>query len=279
MSEIKLYANNTCSYQIRKIKIPIKDLKRYEGFLSRQIIQEPTDELLAIYEKRVLHEMSGLRAEKFDSPEHKEELKKIQQELDDQNKIPRNIQNPNYDKLMNHYKLIVSSSSLTGTIDHIQDLIGFLNQFEFWLGGSRFDYQPGILSRFLDCRCFQEEPEMYFHYLLTKMKHIFQKKEYKKFKELINNQFDDESIEESIHYLKGARDNKDDYIDLVYQILEALPQKYLKSMIVKKNQNSESKSNKETTIEYEIPLENVKMELDKTENLKQFFDYLFYSDT
>lgn len=285
-----LYANNGSSFEIRLIKIKTKDLKKYEDFLSNQIIPDPPEELLIVYEKRVLHEMSYLRAEKYDSPEHQEELRAIQAEMSgsDKSKVPRNIQNPNYNKLLKFYDAIVGSSTLSEAIENIGQLISFLQGFDFWLkkwGGSNgFDYTPGILSKFLDPRCFQKDPEMYFHYLLTKVKHRLQEAEINKFKELVKNKFDDESTEESIFYLKEVRDDKKDYIDLVYQILEALPEKFLEVFVnqyqIEKIKNIDKNDEEiDVDIEYVIASKDIQSNLDNVTNLKQFFDYLYHADT
>jgi len=257
------HVNKTINKQvsIRTIKISLNDRKNYEDFLSKQIIPDPPEELLTVYEKRVLNELSYLRAEKYDSPEHKEELKKIQDESKDSKKVPRNIQNPNYDILMKFYYDIVNSKTLSYAISYIVEMKDFLDSFGLI---KSFTYQPSLLSYILDPRCFQNDLEMFLHYLLTKVKHKLTAKECEQFKKLTENKFDEESSEESIYYLKKARNSKDDYENLVDQIYEALGID---------DYTYEISDKVGFTIDAKIDVDSEKS------TLQDFFNYLYFSDT
>src|SRR5579871_1755271 len=66
-------------------------------------IPDPNDNLIEIYEIDTIKDALMLRAEKWESPEHK---------LLDQNqtKVPLNVQNPNYTQLLEHIKNLQKAS-------------------------------------------------------------------------------------------------------------------------------------------------------------------------
>lgn len=210
--------------------IPILDLNErlneFQDYLKRQIIPDPPAELLTIYEKRILHDHSYLRAEKYDSPEHQEELKKIQAKSDNPNKVPRNIQNPNYDKLMNFHERIVTALTIPEAHKIIIELHEFMNSFDLI---RKFQFQPVFLEvdLILDPRFFEQEPDLplYLNYLLTKVRNRIAIDEFKALNHLTHQKFDDESIIGALHVLRDAREKPNDYIALSNQILEAIGEK------------------------------------------------------
>ena len=158
--------------EISTVSLLTEKQDEYQAFLKKQVIQEPSDELLEIYERRVLTDFSYLRAEKFDSPEHQSELKMIQ-ETTNSNKIPRNIQNSNFDRLMQLYDQIVEAVDLTTA----QQLLIQLRDFLTGLGViPAFEYQAQLYQPIFDVRCSEDLP-MYFNYLLTKVANRLANKE------------------------------------------------------------------------------------------------------
>lgn len=211
-----------------KDQIKVLDLKdrldKFKKYLEAQVIPDPPDDLLTVYEMRVLHEHSFLRAEKYDSPEHQQELKEIQKENGDFRKIPRNIQNPNYDRLMDFYDQIIKSKSIPECIDLINQLHQFMDSFGLI---KKFNWTPSFLESDLpqlDPRLFEQEPDLplYLSYLLTKVRNRLIHEEFTMFLILTQNYFDDQSSYEALDTLRASRNSSKDYIDIVTQILEAL---------------------------------------------------------
>lgn len=210
-----------------------KELERYKEYINKQVIVIPTDKLLEIYEKRILHELSYLRAEKYDSPEHKEELKKVM-EKNGNDKIPRNIQNPNYDKLMSYYQRLQPPDkkdkkqkdkldiSITEAIIILKELYDFMMSFSF---APRFEFLIAYLDRDLDPRCFETNPQLYLCYLLTKVRKRLMKRELIIFNKVTDNRFDDQSASDSLHMLKDVRSSIDEYVNLANEFYEAMEMK------------------------------------------------------
>ena len=140
------------------IKLSKQRLDQYAQFLDRQVIKVPSDDLLEIYERRVLTELSYLRAEKFDSPEHYRELRTLEH-------VPRNIQNPNFDRLMGYYDRLNSNQHVEQTLQILVEIAEFLIcELEVL---EPFEYSPQIYEPQIDVRCC-ETLEQYFNYILTK---------------------------------------------------------------------------------------------------------------
>lgn len=208
--------------------IPLLDLSEREpefrAYLERQVIPDPPDDLLSVYEQRILHEHSYFRAEKYDSPEHQEELKKIQAESDNPDKVPRNIQNPNYDKLMDYYHKIVNSKTVPEAVNKINEMYNFLTGFNLV---KKFKYQPVFLETSLDSldpRFFEQEPDfsLFLSYLLTKVRNRIAQQEFECLLHLTEKKFDDESIAGALDSLRDVRENSHEYEVLANQLREAV---------------------------------------------------------
>jgi len=146
-------------------------------FQSQQVIgDDPTDELLEIYQKRVLIDFSYLKAEKWYSPEHQNELKKRQASGEIGKEIPKNVINQNFVKLMALFNSIMIVGS-DGDFDEYSciedkikkvyqkliDLVNFVKQF------TDVKYQIEdvcIYEPLMDVR-FCQNLTQYFNYLLT----------------------------------------------------------------------------------------------------------------
>tara|TARA_R100001163_G_C5061930_1_gene198904 strand:+ start:1887 stop:2645 length:759 start_codon:yes stop_codon:yes gene_type:complete len=209
--------NHISTYKFNKA-----ELNRQKKFLEKQIIPDPTEELLEIYEKRILYELSYLRAEKYDSPEHAKELKRVQ--IREKNDIiPRNIQNPNFDKLMDYYNKIIgpkTEQSFSEIIKIHRELYDFMMSFNFV---PRFEYKLQYLDPLPDPRCIETDIVLYMAYLLTKARFVFHRREIVKFDKLTQKEFDSESISETLLTLKFTRDegNKLKYEEFGNEILSS----------------------------------------------------------
>jgi hypothetical protein len=133
------------------------DTSKYKEWIAKQIVPKPPDGLREIYEKRVLTEQSYIRAEMYDSPENIDKFKKL-----NVSKIPHNIQNPNYSKVLEYYDQIIKSITPYDALKIILELISFINS----LGTIKISYTPNIYTELFDVRCC-ENLEQYFNYLLT----------------------------------------------------------------------------------------------------------------
>ena len=224
--------------------IPLLDLvereQEFRNYLEKQIIPDPPNDLLhydengifvckpghllTIYEKRILYEHSYLRAEKYDSPEHQEELKKIQAKSDNQTKVPRNIQNPNYDILMNYYEKIVTAPTLQRAIKELDRMHKFMNSFGLI---RKFQYKPMFLETtlpHLDPRFFEKEEDLplFLNYLLTKVRNRLAQQEFQCLLTLTNKMFDDQSTHEALYYLRDIREKPDEYQSVANQLKDAI---------------------------------------------------------
>jgi len=198
--------------------------------LDQQVINEPSEELLVIYEKRILHELSYLRAERYDSPEHQEELKQLQKK-EGNDKIPRNNQNPNYDKLIGFYEKLIdvkgqkdkkpANYSIPQVVEILEELYQFMISFSFF---PHFELKLAYLSPLVDPRCVQEDANLYFCYLLTKFRdQILSSREAKVFNQLTEETFDQESIIATLTLLKES--DSSNFQGYSNQILEAVESK------------------------------------------------------
>jgi len=249
------------------IKISKKEMVNYKEFIDKQVIVDPTDKLLEIYEKRILNELSYLRAEKYDSPEHQSELKTLQ-EKNENDKIPRNIQNSNYDKLLSfHAKLQPpdkkdkknkdkSDITIIEAITIIKELYDFMMSFKF---APRFELKIAYLDHDLDPRCFESNAQLYLCYLLTKVRNRVIKRELLFFHKVTDMKFDDQSASESLFMLKSNRSSISDYVMLANQFYEALDIK-------------ESFKNEDIT-----EIDKIKKSPETCINLKDMLIYIFYS--
>lgn len=204
---------------ISVLKISEAQRKKYQQYLDQQIISDPTDELLSIYERRILNELSYLRAEKYDSPEHQTELKALQKK-NQNDKVPRNIQNPNYDQLMSYYQKLDCSITVKQGVVLIKELHQFLMSFQFV---PRFQLKIAIFPDSIDPRCIQEDPQLFLCYLLTKVQTRINH-ENNIFNHLTNRKFDDQSVSQTIELLKETRESSpfEDYQNLADEIYQAL---------------------------------------------------------
>ena len=212
------------------MEIPIhkfseSDLIKFKKYLDNQVINKPSEALLVIYEKRILHELSYLRAEKYDSPEHQKELKQLQKESGN-NKVPRNNQNPNYDKLIGFYEKLTnpkSKHSMSQAIEILQELYQFMTSFSFF---PHFELKLAYLRPLVDPRCVQEDANLYFCYLLTKFRdQILLPREATVFNELTGKTFDEDSIVATLSLLIESKSNLSNFQGYANQILETIKMK------------------------------------------------------
>ena len=212
-------------------KFTKSEISRFKTYLDKQVIPDPTDELRIIYERRILYEISHLRAEKYDSPEHAEELKGIQTRTGTDN-VPRGNQNPNFDRLLKYYDDLLESPSkkplrqpltLSQAIDLLSDLHCFITGFEHT---PKWEFTPMIVQPKPDPRCVEEQPNLFFGYLLTKFVEKLHERESKKFSEVTDNRFDDESIRETLTTLRELLMAKkiDQFTNWANDILKAVDQ-------------------------------------------------------
>jgi hypothetical protein len=84
-----------------------EDIERYKKTHDGFLLKDPDEELIAMYEIDILTSLLNIKAEKYDSREHQDELKKIQlSNLKNGDKIPRNIQNPNFTAIFSTFKKV-----------------------------------------------------------------------------------------------------------------------------------------------------------------------------
>lgn len=207
-------------------KFSKKERKKFKEWLNSQVITHPTSELLEIYEKRILLDHSYLRAEKYDSPEHQQELKEIQKK-EDNRQVPRNQQNPNFDQLMNHLDQVQSSKTFQEIINHLNEMRNFIHHFNFRKYSLDQPYQPHFLNLKkdeLDPRLFEQEPyfDHYLNYLLTQYQYKIHDQEFQIFLKLTNEQFNDESSQECLEALRESKSNSEEYEEIANQIFEAI---------------------------------------------------------
>lgn len=209
-----------------------KKYMEYCNYINKQIVPDPPDDLREMYEQRVLVELSFLRAEKFDSPEHREELKNIAKN----GEVPRNIQNGNYDQLIKYYKAIVKSNTPLQVVSHCIKIKEFLEKIHkrvntqgtnTQLGKTQgflpFIYKPKYLNYSIDVRCC-DTLELYFNYMITLKLHQLTDK----FEKLTNNIFPVEDISSTIRFIlasisnNGKKVDKEEYIKNINDIYSLL---------------------------------------------------------
>lgn len=152
--------------EIEVVELPDDYLKAMKEFQSKQIIKDdPSNELLEIYQKRVLIDYSYLKMEKWYSPEHQEELEDLKEKGVIGKEIPKNVINPNFKKLMKLYEEVMEKKheSFQSFFEALQNLIKFVQSFPFV---PKFDYSPCIYKPLMDVR-FCQDLDQYFNYLLT----------------------------------------------------------------------------------------------------------------
>jgi hypothetical protein len=217
--------------KIQTHKFTKSEKDRFKRYLDKQVISDPTEELRIIYERRILYEISHLRAEKYDSPEHIEELRKIQEKTNTDN-VPRGNQNPNFDRLLKYYDDLLASPSkkpLRPAIT-IQQAVDLLNDLHIFIMGfnhtPKWEYTPLILNPQPDPRCVQDKPNLFFGYLLTQFVNKLHDREAKKFAALTNDRFDPESITDTLSTLRKliTTDKFEEFQTWANDILQAVDQ-------------------------------------------------------
>jgi hypothetical protein len=244
-------------------KFSESELKGFEEYLSKQVIaKNPTNNLRNIYERRILYEISYLRAEKYDSPENAEELRELQIK-NKSNQIPRGVQNKNFDTLLKyHSKLLESPSekppypalSIKGAVKLLEELNGFVCGFYQYVKSDpvpvKWKFEPKFLESLPDPRCVQGDPNMFFCYLLTRFKQNLEGREVDKFNKLTNNGFDKESVKMSLEQMRGVLMEG----DLVTY------QEFTKEI---------------SGLDWDVKVVGSKEVPEDCENMKDFFDYLY----
>lgn len=105
-----------------------EEINEFKEQIANFVIPDPNDELIPMYEMEKIKNLLNIRAEKYDSPEHQEELIKLKKEHIGANKgnstnhkefkVARNKQNPNYTNLFNFLNQIRKLSSANYTDLH-----------------------------------------------------------------------------------------------------------------------------------------------------------------
>jgi hypothetical protein len=144
---------------------PIK-WERFETWRLKQVIPDPPDFLRDVYEKRVLMELTGIRAEKYDSPEHREELLKLQ-EKNKTKEVPRNNQNHNFEILMEMHTKLFKTTGIEDSIPILMEIKAFVEHLGLI---QPFYYVVNTYDKLFDVRCC-EDLTMYFNYILTYRSH------------------------------------------------------------------------------------------------------------
>lgn len=217
-------------------KFSKSELEEFEKYLSKQVIaKNPTNNLRNIYERRILYEISFLRAEKYDSPEHLEELKEIQKN-NESKQVPRGIQNKNFDTLLEYHSKLLDSPSekppypalnIQGAVKLLHDLNIFICGFYDYVKSGpvmpvKWKFEPRFLDPIPDPRCVQHDPNLFFCYLLSKFRLNLFQREIDKFNKLTNNSFDKESVETSLEQLRSTLSDGDlpTYQEFAKEILD-----------------------------------------------------------
>lgn len=193
----------------------------FEDYLKKQVIKGPTKNLRNIYERRILYEISYLRAEKYDSPENAEELKEFMQN-NKSKEPPRGIQNKNFDTLLKyHSKLLESPSqkppypalSMTDAVNLLRELNQYLCGFYKYVKTvpppKVWGFEPKILEPLPDPRCVQHDPNMFFCYLLTRFRENLYEREMETFNKLTNKEFDQESATNALKQMREVLSESD----------------------------------------------------------------------
>lgn len=195
----------------------------FDEYIGRQIIPNPPDNLVLIYEQSVLTDLSYIRAEKYDSPEWK--MRGGINENTNDNKISRNIQNPNYDRLMEmHAALMKSVNPVKAAMTHLKNIKDMLT-LELKLIPD-FKYKPQILHKRIDVRCcrVKQDIKLLFNYFLTEIYHRQIDNELTVLKKMTNDVFEDSDLHNMLVYAHNIIGNKDAYEAVVNDILEKIDQ-------------------------------------------------------
>ena len=219
-------------------KFSKKELDGFKEYLSKQVIDIPTNNLRNIYEKRILYEISYLRAEKYDSPENAEELKELQKTTKSKN-VPRGIQNKNFDTLLKyHSKLFESPSekppypalSVLDAVALLKELNQYICSWYKYVTTSvplpvPWTFMPRFLSPLPDVRCVQHDPNLFFCYLLTRFKMGLVDREIKVFNKLTKSEYDAESVKLTLEQLRDALVEGDmkTYLEFTQEIAGGVP--------------------------------------------------------
>lgn len=213
-------------------KFTVKEKAEFENYLKKQVIGVPTNNLRSIYERRILYEISYLRAEKYDSPENAEELREFQAN-NRSKQIPRGIQNKNFDNLLKyHSKLLDSPSqkppypalSISDAVKLLKELNQYVCSFYKYVKTDPrpqvWEFQPKFLEPIPDPRCVQHDPNMFFCYLLTKFREKLYEREMEVFNKLTGKEFDQESVVSLLTDLRTVLSDSDlsTYKNFIQQI-------------------------------------------------------------
>ena len=89
-----------------------EEIEKYKTMCEGFLLKDPDEDLIAMYEIDTLVTILNIKAEKYDSREHQDELKQLQlADLKNANKIPRNIQNPNFTNIFSSFKKLRDAHS------------------------------------------------------------------------------------------------------------------------------------------------------------------------
>lgn len=248
---------------IPDIKFTDVELTKFKDYLQAQVIPDPPGELIEIYDKRVLHELSYLRAEKYDSPEWQTELEEeVWKNLKpgEEKVVPRNIQNPNYNKLLKYYHTILKQKSIPDVINQINQLVSFIRSFPF---RPPFEFKPGFIVDLeaMDPRLYQDDLNLYLCYLLTRVRISIVLEELKLFNQLTKEAFDQESLNDSLINIKEERNKSQEAFELIGNQLIFL-------------MDSEDQPQK-----YQLDQSKMIYQLNQIKTLPEFLDYLYFSQS
>lgn len=200
------------------VKIIDEDtLAAFRAYINKQVIKDPPDNLVLIYEQSVLTDLSYIRAEKYDSPEWKDELHN--------DKIPHNIQNPNYDRLMQmHAALMKSPNIVKAAMTHLKNIKDMLT-LELKLIPD-FKYKPQLLHERIDVRCcrINQDIRLLFNYFLTEIYHRQLNNEFTILKKITNDMFEEGELKDMLMYIHNIIENKDAYESAINDICSQLDQ-------------------------------------------------------
>ncbi len=223
-----------------RLELSNEEIDKCDQMIQNEIMKEPNDELCMIYEKRVLLDLSGMRIEKYDSPEYQDEVRR------QNGKIVRNVNNPHYDQMIDYYNQIKKCQSA----DQLDYIISGLNDFLSELGLlEKADLSKvGLYDKLIDVRCCQNM-EMYHNYLITKWRDDLTKKEISKFDKLMNGLIELDNLNESLNYIKNLK-NREIFKETMDQL--------------------------SSQVGIEVHIEDDELVgLDKCETLSQFMDYIY----
>jgi len=165
---LKSFSNKQKDYtmSLQLFEYSSKKLAEFESKLQEFVIPDPNEELIQIYETDKLINLLHIRAEKYDSPEFSTELAELKAQSQNKKdfKVPRHIQNPNFDQVLSFLKSLRQAKN---TPDQVLEIIHKLLQFSHAFTEIPDDFQPKIMNHLIDVRIITTIEE-YFHYLLTR---------------------------------------------------------------------------------------------------------------